>query len=255
MLKLFVDNLVIGQMVSSYTCIIAITEFYTQGAMAFSRAQFGQGHGDILLDNVNCNGREPTLFECGHVVEHNCYHGEDAGVRCTGDVDSPLLSESVTNVSVNITSIISTHGTNLYTVLITWKLQNTSWYQHPPNSLQIGCFSHPHRIERSVNYTTFSIHLVGLLPSTLYNCCVSAVYESYTAKGVCIETATIPPNETTMIQPDSPCNTLGMASSSSNTIGGVLGFIIAVLLILLAISGAALVYLLRPKFLNVAPKV
>ena len=227
-----------------------------QGVQAFREAHFGQGRGCIALDNVRCDASETILFECNHngLFEHDCRHREDAGVRCTGDVDSSLLSESVTNVSVNMTSIISTHGTNLYTVLITWKLQNTSRYRYQPDSFQIECFSHPHRIEMSVNYTlaTFSIHLVGLLPSILYNCCVSAVYESYTAKGVCI---TIAPNETSMIQPDSPCNTLGMASSSSNTIGGVLGFIIAVLLILLAISGTALVYLLRPKFLNVAPKV
>ena len=226
-----------------------------QGAQAFSEARYGQGHGDILLDNVDCNGGEPTLLECGHLREHNCYHSEDAGVRCTGSVDSSFLSEIVMNISVNTTSIISTQGISSYTVLITWKLQNISWYQ--PNSYQTECFNDQHRIEMLVN-NEFRVQLTGLLPYNSYNCCVSAVYESYTAKGVCIETAIIPHNETSMIQPDS-CNTLGtpsMVSSSADTIGGVLGFIIAVLLILLAISGAALVYLLRPRFLGyVAPKM
>ena len=208
------------------------------------------------MDNVDCNGTEPTLLECdqNELFMHNCRHREDAGVRCTGDVDSSFLSEIIMNISVNTTSIISTQGINSYTVLITWKLQNISRYQ--PNSYQTECFNDQHCIEMLVN-NEFSVQLMGLLPSNSYNCCVSAVYESYTAlaKGVCIETAIIPPDETSMIQLDS-CNTPSTASSSADTIGGVLGFIIAVLLILLAISGAALVYLLQPRFLgNVAPKV
>ena len=71
-----------------------------QGALPFIGAQFGQGCGDIVLDNVQCDANESTLFECNHpgLFMHNCHHWEDAGVRCTGGVDSSLPSESITKL-------------------------------------------------------------------------------------------------------------------------------------------------------------
>ncbi|XP_030831054.1 deleted in malignant brain tumors 1 protein isoform X7 [Strongylocentrotus purpuratus] len=51
---------------------------------ALSNAAFGQGSGDIILDNVQCVGTETDLFSCpsNGPLSHNCGHGEDAGVRC-----------------------------------------------------------------------------------------------------------------------------------------------------------------------------
>ena len=42
------------------------------------------GSGQIWLDDVNCNGNEATIFDCGHNAwgTHNCGHGEDMGVIC-----------------------------------------------------------------------------------------------------------------------------------------------------------------------------
>ncbi|NXG40257.1 DMBT1 protein, partial [Dromaius novaehollandiae] len=56
--------------------------------LAPGKARFGQGHNAIWLDNVNCTGREGTLSEClaRPWGEHNCNHGEDAGVVCSGNV-------------------------------------------------------------------------------------------------------------------------------------------------------------------------
>ncbi|KAM6326881.1 LOW QUALITY PROTEIN: scavenger receptor cysteine-rich domain-containing protein DMBT1-like [Alca torda] len=52
------------------------------------RGSVGQGRNAIWLDDVNCTGREDTLSEClaRPWGTHNCNHGEDAGVVCSGSV-------------------------------------------------------------------------------------------------------------------------------------------------------------------------
>ena len=47
-------------------------------------ARFGEGTGNIWLDDVNCGGSESNIEWCGHRgwgVE-NCGHNDDAGVYC-----------------------------------------------------------------------------------------------------------------------------------------------------------------------------
>jgi deleted-in-malignant-brain-tumors protein 1 len=60
--------------------------FEAVGAVARSVATFGQGAGDIWLDNVICNGAEESLALCASNGwgNHNCTHFEDAGVVCGG---------------------------------------------------------------------------------------------------------------------------------------------------------------------------
>ena len=47
-------------------------------------AYFGEGTGEIVLDDVNCNGTENDVAHCSHsgFVINNCQHYEDAGVIC-----------------------------------------------------------------------------------------------------------------------------------------------------------------------------
>ncbi|XP_038068375.1 deleted in malignant brain tumors 1 protein-like isoform X2 [Patiria miniata] len=47
-------------------------------------AQFGQGSGPIVMDDVACTGSETQLYSCSFTQEHNCGHSEDAGVKCSG---------------------------------------------------------------------------------------------------------------------------------------------------------------------------
>ncbi|XP_061534745.1 LOW QUALITY PROTEIN: lysyl oxidase homolog 4-like [Phycodurus eques] len=51
--------------------------------------KFGQGQGQIWLDNVNCRGTERSIAECGSNGwgVHDCTHAEDLGIIC-----SPLRS-------------------------------------------------------------------------------------------------------------------------------------------------------------------
>ncbi|XP_071493771.1 scavenger receptor cysteine-rich domain-containing protein DMBT1-like [Diadema antillarum] len=57
---------------------------------AVSGARFGRGQGRIVLDNVQCQGREQNLADCRHngFFQHNCQHTEDAGVVCAGGPSS-----------------------------------------------------------------------------------------------------------------------------------------------------------------------
>ncbi|XP_037394041.1 deleted in malignant brain tumors 1 protein-like [Pygocentrus nattereri] len=63
-----------------------------EAVAALSRAHFGPGSGQIWMDNVECRKSKSKLKNCKSPEwgKHNCHHGEDAGVICSGHKKSTL---------------------------------------------------------------------------------------------------------------------------------------------------------------------
>ncbi|NXI73154.1 DMBT1 protein, partial [Anseranas semipalmata] len=74
-----------------------------EALLAVPEAQFGQGSGNILLDDVQCRGDEDSLWECSHrgIAVHNCQPKEDAGVICAVTMTFLLLSQEMSLRLVN----------------------------------------------------------------------------------------------------------------------------------------------------------
>ena len=74
--------------VTFFATIITIN-FAHAGATYLGDSYFGGGDGVVMLDNVECVGKEARLFDCPHsgVGIHNrfCDHTNDAGVKCIGE--------------------------------------------------------------------------------------------------------------------------------------------------------------------------
>ena len=58
---------------------------YSGAVSPLSSSHFGQGKGQIWLDNLDCRGNETNLSECPHNgwAVHNCDHTKDANVQCS----------------------------------------------------------------------------------------------------------------------------------------------------------------------------
>jgi hypothetical protein len=157
--------------------------------------------------------------------------------------------------------------------MISWELY--SGVPHKPSSLRVWCYNQQRAIEFRLwvyNETLTHVSVGGIVSSVSFACCVSVIYYYgyYEAEGKCSSTdpgmlpsdffITPAPNQTsnqpvtmpssTQIIPASVGSEIIASSDLSmraSIIGGVLGSIIAILLLLLVMCGAALLYLLRSK--------
>ena len=74
-------------------------------------ANFGEGTGPILLDDVGCLGTEYDIEHCAHRGwgMHNCGHREDISIRCspTGiDMENNIQIEILSSKDLNIDKVI-----------------------------------------------------------------------------------------------------------------------------------------------------
>ena len=169
------------------------------------------------------------IMQCWYLYQSNQYHTcHHARVTCTNDQRVKSVNATFTN----------TLHESVHTLVVTWE-QNTTVEE--PTSFEVECHNSHYRLVTSVSRQRTTTQLSGFLPSSSYTCCVSAEYEGigYTAPGICTEINT---NTQAATNIDSMCQ----AVNSTSIIGGVIGFILAVVL-MFALSGAALVcLLLRP---------
>ena len=58
---------------------------YKYTVRALRGGEVPHGSGEIILDDLECNGSEQNLTSCFHKGwgRHNCGHHEDAGVHCS----------------------------------------------------------------------------------------------------------------------------------------------------------------------------
>lgn len=53
--------------------------------MVHREAYYGEGFGDIHLDDVECNGDEDMLIDCPSVTDVKvCDHSQDISIKCSG---------------------------------------------------------------------------------------------------------------------------------------------------------------------------
>ena len=100
---------------SSYASILFLrlcTLFTYSDGKAYGEAHFGAANNSvhILLDNVECSGKEDTIADCARSdwLKHDCEHSEDAGVVCSDGDNRDTISDATSLANTFSTSTQST---------------------------------------------------------------------------------------------------------------------------------------------------
>ncbi|XP_039463665.1 deleted in malignant brain tumors 1 protein-like [Oreochromis aureus] len=129
---------------------------------ATKSTHFGEGRGQIWLDDVSCSGSERSLTRCQHrgFGTHNCTHSQDAGVVCSVILPKPRIFMSHAGKverrsNVSITCSISPQSQQLLQGEFTLKQISGSFNQTKPST---------------TNSATFKILQVDFDKDGLYQC-------------------------------------------------------------------------------------
>lgn len=80
--------------------------------------RFGVGSGPILLDDVSCTGKEPSILLCNkrEWFHHDCTHHEDVNIACIPELngESRLASKTESYLYVRPTHIFQTRFQKLW---------------------------------------------------------------------------------------------------------------------------------------------
>lgn len=60
---------------------------YNIGATGLISGYFGGGIGPVHVSNLQCAGNESQLLDCQYMDNPSCTHFEDAGIRCSGNIE------------------------------------------------------------------------------------------------------------------------------------------------------------------------
>lgn len=71
---------------------------FSEGPDITPASRFGVGSGPILLDDVSCTGKEPSLLLCNKREwrRHDCTHEEDVNITCSPERSGSSLPTSKT---------------------------------------------------------------------------------------------------------------------------------------------------------------
>jgi len=92
--------------------IVACRMLGFSSGLATSSSNFGSVPTNFIMDNVQCDGTEQSLFQCTHLTSHNCGSGEGAGVRCVSVTLEGGSSSNEGNLFLNGQPVCDDHWDN-----------------------------------------------------------------------------------------------------------------------------------------------